>query len=249
MKSPRALALASASFAVGLLLVSLLALPAAQAGVVSSQGSIQSNFNAQSIAAGDTIWFSVVIQWVGNSPTTDTNVHFVGQSLTFEEPNGTTFTRAIYSSDVLFSTTAKNASTVWDAAAFMWVTTVPASYKGDVFLGGYADHVGPGGLPGSMKVTWAGTLGSSEKCVDFNWKWAAAVYTSFPATTSHPGRYSTIGVKPVDDNKLSAYQNSDHAGTPENETANLGTGGGTGGGGSNYTGSYSGTSSMNACQG
>ena len=28
--------------------------------------------------------------------------------------------------------------------------------------------------------------------------------------------YSSLGVKPVDDNKASQYQNSDHAGTPEN---------------------------------
>jgi len=48
-------------------------------------------------------------------------------------------------------------------------------------------------------------------------------------------------VKPVDDNRASAYQNSDHAGTPENFTPYV-VGGATGGGGSNFTGSYSGTS-------
>jgi len=58
--------------------------------------------------------------------------------------------------------------------------------------------------------------------------------------------YSSLGVKPVDDNKASQYQNSDHAGTPANFKSNAmngGTviGGATGGGGSNYTGGYSGT--------
>jgi hypothetical protein len=47
-------------------------------------------------------------------------------------------------------------------------------------------------------------------------------------------------VKPVDDNKASAYKNSDHAGTPESFKAFV-TGGARGGGGSNYTGSWSGT--------
>jgi len=51
------------------------------------------------------------------------------------------------------------------------------------------------------------------------------------------------GVKPVDDNQTSNYQNSDHAGTPESFKASV-TGGATGGGGSNYTGSYSPTVSV-----
>ena len=38
----------------------------------------------------------------------------------------------------------------------------------------------------------------------------AAVYYKFSTN------YGSLGVKPVDDNKASQYQNSDHAGTPEN---------------------------------
>lgn len=247
MKPGRAISCASALLAVGLLLALLLGLPAAQAGVVSASASSTSNFNSQSIAAGDAIWFSAVLQWVGNSPTRDLNVHFGNQTLTFAEPGGATFARAVFSSEVDFSAAATTATTVWNPTSFQWVTTVPLDYKGDVFLSGYALHVPSGGLPGSMKVTWSGTLTSSEKCVDFNWKWGAAVYTKFPATNLHPKLNAQIGVKPVDDTKLSTYQTSDHAGTPENYTAYL-TQGGTGGGGSNFTGSYSGTSSMNACQ-
>src|ERR1700739_4212860 len=69
------------------------------------------------------------------------------------------------------------------------------------------------------------------------WQWAAASFSSFSTD------YSAIGVKPVDDNKASQYQNSDHAGTPESYEAYV-VGGATGGGGSNYTGSYSGTVSL-----
>jgi hypothetical protein len=55
-----------------------------------------------------------------------------------------------------------------------------------------------------------------------------------------------VGVKPVDDNKASQYQNSDHAGTPENFKQYV-IGGAGGGGGSNYTGGNSGTLSVIAC--
>jgi len=63
-----------------------------------------------------------------------------------------------------------------------------------------------------------------------------------PAYTSFDTDYNALGVKPVDDNKASQYQNSDHAGTPENFKMFV-IGGATGGGGSNYTGSYSATGS------
>jgi hypothetical protein len=60
------------------------------------------------------------------------------------------------------------------------------------------------------------------------------VYTNFS------GDYNALGIKPVDDNHLTQYQNSDHAGTPEAFRKYV-IGGAIGGGGSNYTGSYSST--------
>jgi hypothetical protein len=76
--------------------------------------------------------------------------------------------------------------------------------------------------------------------VTVQWQWAAAVYPNFSTG------YNTLGVKPVDDNKASQYQNSDHAGTPETFKSFV-TGGARGGGGSNYTGSYSATGSTIPC--
>ncbi|HEV2316929.1 MAG TPA: hypothetical protein VGV89_05075 [Thermoplasmata archaeon] len=225
--------------------VVLLTVPAAL-GEVSAQSSISANFNGNAIAAGDVIWFSSIVQWVGTSPTATTNIHFDQQLLTFTEPNGTTFSIKVPQALVVYSTTATTATTVWDKSTFTWVTTVPATYKGDVFLSGVAYFVPAGGLPAATKVTWTGTFFGdvhllSPKCLDFNWMWAAAVYTQFTHDKS------SIGVKPVDDNKLSAYQNSDHAGTPENYTSYV-TGGARGGGGSNFTGSYSGTQGERACK-
>jgi hypothetical protein len=84
------------------------------------------------------------------------------------------------------------------------------------------------------------------------WQWGAAAYSKFDSTPGVPGfqaaDYVALNVKPVDDNNLSQYKNSDHAGTPEGYT-NYVIGGARGGGGSNFTGSWSGTISVPPTQG
>ena len=212
-------------------------------GTISA--SITAGFNAFTIPSGDVIWFASVIQLTGGTPNaSDTDaqglhIHFVHQTLNFSESGGVTFTKYLPDGIVAFSKTATSASTVFDSANDTWYTTVPITYTGDVFISGYAYYVGSGGVPGSTHVTWSGQFLSSECAFTFNWKFAAAVYTQFAGTQLAPN-YSGVGVKPVDDNKLSTYQNSDHAGTPENFKSDLAQGA-MGGGGSNYTGSYSGT--------
>src|SRR5262249_31901664 len=111
------------------------------------------------------------------------------------------------------------------------------------FLAGLAFQV-PTNLPGGIKpVTSSGLFTSSASAVvTVQWKWGAAVYTSFSTN------YNALGVKPVDDNDASMYHNSDHAGTPENFKPYV-IGGATGGGGSNWTGSYSGTAAVTPCPG
>src|SRR5207253_1806151 len=124
------------------------------------------------------------------------------------------------------------ASTYFDTASNTWVTTLPSSgLAGNVFVAGLTFPVASGGLPGGIRnVTWSGAFQTSASSgVTLQWQWAAAVYTKFSTD------YNALGVKPVDDNKASVYQNSDHAGTPENFKAYV-IGGATGGGGSNYTG-------------
>jgi hypothetical protein len=120
-----------------------------------------------------------------------------------------------------------------------WVTTVPlSSLAGNVFLDGLAVHAPmPAGFPGGIQpVTWQGTFWSLTPGLTVQWQWAAAVYTNALSGVD----YNQLGVKPVDDNKASVYQNSDHAGTPEYFKPYV-LGGARGGGGSNFTGSYSGT--------
>ena len=120
-----------------------------------------------------------------------------------------------------------------------WVTTVPlAGLAGSIFFDGVAvQSPPPSGFPGGINpVTWRGTFFCITPGITVDWQWAAAVY----ANTSFGSDNNQLGVKPVDDNKASIYQNSDHAGTPENFKAFV-VGGARGGGGSNFTGSLSAT--------
>src|SRR5439155_20469244 len=129
-----------------------------------------------------------------------------------------------------------SASTVYDG---QWETTVPSfGLAGNTFLAGVALQTLPGGFPGGIKnVTWQGTFFADFPGVSLHWQWAAAVYRMFSDD------YNSLGVKPVDDNMASIYQNADHAGTPENFKHYV-TGGARGGGGSNFTGSLSATQSV-----
>lgn len=207
--------------------------------------SITAGFNAFKIPSGDVIWFAAVLQLTGPKPnSTDLDaqglhIHFVHQTLNFSESGGVTFSKYLPDAIVEFDKTATSATTTFGTINNTWVTVVPLNYTGDVFLSGYSYYVGSSGISGGTHVTWSGEFLSSECAFQFNWKFAAAVYTQFAGSQAAP-HYSGVGVKPVDDNKLSAYKNSDHAGTPEKFTAYLAQGA-MGGGGSNYTGSYSGT--------
>jgi hypothetical protein len=159
-------------------------------------------------------------------------IFFTGQTVT-----SASFTTALPDSSVTFDPVAMTATTTY--ANGVWTTRVPSSgLAGNDFLSGGRYLVPSSGLPGGIKpVTWNGVISTNAPTVKINWKWGAAIYTTF---TSDP---SQLGVKPVDDNKASQYQNSDHAGTLENYKSFV-IGGATGGGGSNYTGGWSGTASV-----
>jgi hypothetical protein len=195
--------------------------------------AISSNFNGTAISAHDYIWFTSVlnVHGLGSGPVT---IGFMG-SIQFSV-DGAQNVVPVPSALVTFSPSTTLATTVFSNGN--WVTMVPSSgLAGNVFLAGVAVRApAPAGFPGGIKpVTWQGMFFSTTPGLTVQWQWAAAVYASFSAD------YTQLGVKPVDDNRASAYQNSDHAGTPENFTPSV-VGGATGGGGSNFTGSYSGTS-------
>lgn len=218
----------------GLGLLAVTGAPREARAQTSGGSAISSNFNGTAIPGGDWIWFTSVLKvhGLGSQPVT---IGFMG-SIQFSV-DGTLYIVPVPSALITFSPFATVATTVFSNG--MWVTTVPLSgLAGNVFLDGFAVQVPrPAGFPGGIQpVTWQGTFFSMTSGLTVQWQWAAAVYSN----SIFGADYNQLGVKPVDDNKASAYQNSDHAGTPEYFEHYV-VGGATGGGGSNFTGSYSGT--------
>jgi hypothetical protein len=214
--------------------------PGSCAGVSST---ITANFNGTAIPSGDTLWFNSVLKasGLGSHPVTI----FVRKGTISFTANGVPFTVAVPDANVTFDPTVTVATTTFDTTNNLWRTTVPSTgLAGNVFLDG-AELRLPNGLPGGIKnVSWTATFSTDTQGVTFNWQWAAAAYTSLGVNCTNTGPdFNDLGVKPVDDNKASQYQNSDHAGTPEDYKPFV-VGGATGGGGSNFTGSYSGTKSV-----
>jgi hypothetical protein len=200
-----------------------------------SSSSITGNFNGTAIPAGTTLWLTSAfkVNGLGSTPVT---LDFTNDTISFTA-NGTNYTWTAPNAEVKISPTATTATTTFDAATNTWETTLPTHFSGNAFLDALAVPL-PSGLPGGIKnVTWQGDFTSNTAGLSVNWQWAAAVYTHFSSD------YNALNVKPVDDNHVSVYQNSDHAGTPEAFLPYV-IGGATGGGGSNYTGSLSATASV-----
>jgi hypothetical protein len=206
--------------------------------VCAASDSIGSNFNGTDIDPGCNLWFSAVVD-VKDLDTFPAVMHFRQGSVTFNA-DGADFDLPLPDSRIVISDTITSASTSFDASLDEWVTEIPSSYTGNIFLTGMGVNF-PAGLPGGINpVTWAGNFSSDQGGVSFQWKWAAAVYCTFSDDLN------ALGVKPIDGSANNPYANSDHAGTPENFKDGV-TGGARGGGGSNFTGSYTGTSTA-ACE-
>lgn len=194
--------------------------------------TIASNFNGTAIAAGGWVWFNSIVR-VSGAPASGATVGFRNSRITFSQ-GGTSYALEVPNAVITFSPTALMASTTYDQVTNQFETVVPSGYSGNVFLSGLAFPVGAGLPGGTNPVTWSGEFAALEPGFEFQWKWAAAAYTSFSDD------YNALCIKPIDGSSLNPYGNSHHAGTPECFTGFV-VGGARGGGGSNFTGSYSGT--------
>jgi hypothetical protein len=194
-----------------------------------SDSSVQASFSNTAIASGNTIWFSSIVNLSGVG-THAATLLFDNSTITFSV-RGVPVTLAVPAASIKFDAAATTASTVFNASTQSWVTIVPANYSGNVFLSGLA-YVVPAGLPSGLgAVTWTGDFRSDTSAIAAKWQWAAAVYTKFGSSLS------AVAVKPVAASNLSAYANSDPAGTPENFKSYV-IAGARGVGGSDTTGSY-----------
>jgi hypothetical protein len=231
----------------------------ADAGGSATPVSNASNFSGTAIQfgpapGGSYVWYTSHFAAQGLPTSGTVHFHATNQSIDFKYTDPVTRQAitdhlAVPDADITYTDTVSVASTTFSGGH--WVTTVPLHYNGNVFFSGLAFNVPANGLPGGINpVTWTGTFTVDEtlsKAPTLQWQWAAAAYTQFPAPNPDiSALYNALKVKPVDDNKISAYQNSDQAGTPEGTIGtapvkNFVTGGARGGGGSNFTGGNSGT--------
>ncbi len=208
------------------LLMLAVILPAGPARSQPVATTISSNFNGTSIPQGRTIWFNAHVKYTGptSSPVT---LNFTAATISFTA-NSVNYVLNVPGGRIHLVPSASSSSTVFDTVNNRWVTTVPSSEGGDIFIQGLAYTV-PVNFPGGTNpVVWNATFSANVPSACVNWQWGAAVYTQF--TTD----MNAVGVSPID----AQYQ----AGTPENFRAFV-TGGARGGGGSNFTGSNSGTGS------
>jgi hypothetical protein len=203
----------------------------------SAKSSNAANFNGTAINGGDFIWFNANFTASG-IPSKGTTVTFTNSTISFTA-NGVNYNLAVPDSTITFSASATCATVSFDKVNNQWDVVLPVSGSDEIFLSGLAFPVPAAGLPGGIhNVTWSGTFGTNSSGATFQWKWGAAVYSSFSTD------YSSLDVKPAHQNAC-AFNNGDHAGTPENAAFQSSVvGGGTGGGGSNFTGSWSGTMSV-----
>ena len=165
-------------------------------------------------------------------------IHFSGQWIFAELQDGTTLSLPAPNAEVIYSPTATTSTTSFTSG--QWVTTVPSSYTGNVFLSGLAYQVPAGVSLQRAQVTWTGTISGTTNSFHIGWEWATAAYSGFGALTitNTNALYNGLGIKPIDANTGNPYLNNDNAGTPENFESNV-IPGATGNGGTDYTGFYS----------
>ena len=207
------------------------------AGCSPQASFISTNFNGTSINIGNDIWFSANFTAKG-IPSTGATIFFQNAKVTIASKSGA-FTYTVPNGKIVFTASATCATTMFDGT--QWVTTVPINGSDEILLSALGIKA-PADLK-SATVTWTGSFSADTKGISLNWKAGSAVYT-VDMTQPH---YNDLGAKPTH-TKACQYNDSEHAGTPENEKKYL-VAGASGGGGSNYTGSWSGTVSVKLCPG
>lgn len=210
----------------------------------ATPASNSSNFNGTPIHEGTFIWFNANFTASG-IPSSGATITFTNSTISMPDA-GSTF--SVPNAQITFSPSASCASTTFDSITNTWMTTVPVSGDDEIFLDGLALPV-PSGFPATVRgaVIWNGTFSSNVSGVSAQWKWGAAVYSTF--TTD----YNACAVKAAHQHACSG-NSSDHAGTPEGTDSSSARpfkafviGGARGGGGSNFTGSWSGTQRVQIC--
>jgi hypothetical protein len=196
-----------------------------------------SNFNGTQINGGTYIWFNANFSASG-IPSSGATITFTNSTISFTADQQ--YNLSVPNAQITFSPSASCASTTFDTITNTWMTTVPVSGDDEIFLSGLAFPVPASFGKVNGNVDWQGSFSSNVPGVSVQWKWGAAVYSSF--TTD----YNALSVKASHHNPCTGGS-ADHAGTPEGVASSgesfkrFVIGGARGGGGANFTGSWSGT--------
>jgi hypothetical protein len=172
----------------------------------SATSVIAANFHG-SPPAGSKVWFHSSFKAIGVGSQTAT-IRVVNSAIDFTV-KATKYHLEVPNATVVFSPTVTKATTSFDVAAKTWNTTVPSSFKGDVFLTGVA-WTAPAKLKGEIKnLKWKAEFESDTAGVKVGWHWSAEAYKTLSSD------YNALGVKPAEGRQVTAYRNADPAGTPE----------------------------------
>jgi hypothetical protein len=118
-----------------------------------------------------------------------------------------------------------------------------SSVKGNANLHSFFDGLAfqvPMNFPGGIQnVVWKAAYSTSTPGVSFNWQWGAAVYNQFPANSTGSA-FPPVTTGDYNSAHVNALDNSDPAGTPENEKNYVAFGDM----GAGYTGLYAGTTAV-----
>jgi hypothetical protein len=204
--------------------------------VQGQQSCIQSDFRNVAVGGGNYIWFNSIFR-VRDVDKQKINISFTNSTVRFQytdaHGNLVPVNLAMPNAQIVIDPNVSVASTSFDSANNLWVTTLPWDLDDNAFLSGMPWLVPAGGIPADIEpVTWCGTFAVDVPGAHIGWRWAAAAYSS-----SFSGNNAVLGVKPMDTDHDNPG-NHDLAGTPENYKQFL-IPGARGKGGSNYTGSYS----------
>jgi hypothetical protein len=208
----------------------------AQASSPPNCSSIASNFNGTSIQQGNWIWFNAHIAFKG-TVSDGMKIYFTGQTLTSPAFG----TLSVPDGEIEYTSSVSTPSTTYHSAGGptggpYWLTMVPLSQGGTIFVSGLAWQVTSPTGSNYNPVTWSGCFsvsGGSGCNFGLQWQWSAAVYNQFEAPADGT---NNLGVTSTQANGL-------QPGTPTNFEKFV-IGGARGGGGANFTGSWSGTASV-----
>ncbi len=194
---------------------------------------ITAGFNNNDIPLGRSIWFSAVVN-VSYSGTYPVTLSFTDQNIASSR-----FNLNPKIAKLIITDTVTQATTTFTGTE--WLTVAPPNIAGNYFISGYS-HLLPSTILRNLSaITWKGVWTASKPGVTtLQWKWSAAVYSTFSTDLT------ALGVKAADGDTTTFYTNNDPAGSPENFKLYV-IAGGRGLGNGDYVGTYSGPISRIPC--